>query len=64
MDYLSTICTGFMHLNFKASAKYMQGYRENKPSGKEEKSLGDRQEAPVRREESKYFSTRRACLGG
>lgn len=21
MDYLSTICTGFMHLNFQASAK-------------------------------------------
>lgn len=43
MDYLSTIRTGFMHLNFgrsfilKQVQKYMQRYRENKASGKEEK---------------------------
>lgn len=44
MDYLSTVCTGFMPLNFgrsfilKQVQKYMQGYRENKVSGKEKRS--------------------------
>lgn len=53
MDYLNTICTGFIHLNFgrrfilKGVQNYRQEHRENKASGKEEKGLRCRQEAPV-----------------